>query len=388
MHAIVMVLTGIAVGSAALDIVVFLLLARRLSALGVQPPESARLRATGVLGAFVATAVFAAFRAIALAVVGISIFGIMRVLFVELALGVPLAGTFVLLAGRVPAPLSGKLKPTAAARVCAVLMLAPAPLAFVAVFVEPQRLVVERVDVPVAGMQQNAPPFRIAVLADLQFRYITEHEREAVRLALADHPDIIVVPGDIFEGSHAEYLEERTALRELLSPLSAPGGVFLIEGDHDEARELADLVAGTQIRFLQDEVATTSVRGTKIAIAGLGISYGSASSRSALHALTASEADIRLVLVHRPDAVFVLPEPSNVDLTIAGHTHGGQVQIPFFGPLITLSHVPRKSAGGGLTEVQGHRLYVSRGVGMERNLAPPIRFQCPPEVTQLQFTPR
>ena len=72
-----------------------------------------------------------------------------------------------------------------------------------------------------------------------------------------------------------------------------------------------------------------------------------------------------------------------MDLTIAGHTHGGQVRIPFFGPPITLSRVPRRVAGGGLHELQGNAIYVSRGVGCERASAPRVRLNCPPEVSLL-----
>jgi hypothetical protein len=68
-----------------------------------------------------------------------------------------------------------------------------------------------------------------------------------------------------------------------------------------------------------------------------------------------------------------------VDLARAGHTHGGQVALPFFGPPITLSRLPRRYAGG-LNDYQGIPLHVSRGVGMERGTAPQIRFLVPPEV--------
>jgi len=82
--------------------------------------------------------------------------------------------------------------------------------------------------------------------------------------------------------------------------------------------------------------------------------------------------------------VSVLPA-TGVDLLIAGHTHGGQVVVPGFGPPLTLTSVPREVAAGGLRELDGRRLYVSRGVGMERGWAPPLRLFCAPEVTLLVF---
>ena len=93
--------------------------------------------------------------------------------------------------------------------------------------------------------------------------------------------------------------------------------------------------------------------------------------------------DIRLVLAHRPRVVTSLAPDTRVDLVVAGHTHGGQVAFPWIGPPIVLSPLPNRVAAGGLHALDGRRLYISRGVGMERFQAPRIRFLVPPEVTLL-----
>ncbi len=75
-----------------------------------------------------------------------------------------------------------------------------------------------------------------------------------------------------------------------------------------------------------------------------------------------------------------------MDLTVAGHTHGGQVVVPGLGPLLTLSDVPRDVARGGLHEVDGNPVYVSPGVGLERGRAPQVRLFNRPAVAVLTLS--
>ena len=86
------------------------------------------------------------------------------------------------------------------------------------------------------------------------------------------------------------------------------------------------------------------------------------------------------MISHSPDFVDALTEP--VDLVLAGHTHGGQFVVPLYGPLVTASRLPRRFAAD-LHDYRGTPLHVSRGVGMERGFAPPVRFLCPPEICVL-----
>ena len=84
---------------------------------------------------------------------------------------------------------------------------------------------------------------------------------------------------------------------------------------------------------------------------------------------------------------FSLDEPE-ADLMIAGHTHGGQVQIPYLGPVFTFSRVPRLWGAGGLFKFDsGKHLIISRGIGMERGYAPRIRFFCRPQLIFLDLLP-
>jgi predicted MPP superfamily phosphohydrolase len=89
-----------------------------------------------------------------------------------------------------------------------------------------------------------------------------------------------------------------------------------------------------------------------------------------------------IAIGHAPDFVMQLAGGAPVDLVLAGHTHGGQVVLPFVGPPGISSRLPRRF-GGDVHDYRGIPVHVSRGVGMERGTAPQIRFLCPPEICVL-----
>jgi predicted MPP superfamily phosphohydrolase len=91
-----------------------------------------------------------------------------------------------------------------------------------------------------------------------------------------------------------------------------------------------------------------------------------------------------IVLGHAPN--FALGDVQ-ADLLVAGHTHGGQVRLPWFGPIVTFSSIPRSWATGA-TRLSGNRwLVVSSGVGLERGPAPRLRFLCRPEIAVIHVDP-
>ncbi len=253
----------------------------------------------------------------------------------------------------------------------AVVMLLPAPLGVWATHVAPFRLQVDRVDVSVPGMRGGRDPVRIGVLSDLQTGRVTAYERDAVSRLLATEPDLILVPGDLFQGSVADFDRELEAMQELLGRLEAPHGVYLVPGDVDPEPWVDALVEGTSIEVLRRDVVDLTVGDRRIRLGGHSLEpYGP----------DAPDDVITVLLAHRPDTVLGLPPGSRIDLTVAGHTHGGQIVLPGFGPLVTMSDVPRHVARGGLHEVAGNPIYVSAGVGMERGSAPQVRLFCPPEI--------
>jgi predicted MPP superfamily phosphohydrolase len=305
-------------------------------------------------------------------------FGVMHVVWLDLIVVVPLAGLLAL-------ALLGRRPGLGFARLAAVGASCLAPVGAYASLVEPERLVVERAEVELAPERSGRAPLRVGVLADLQFERLGDHEREAVERLMSERPDVILLAGDYHQGTPAELERELPALRRLLASLRAPGGVFAVHGDCEGVDEARRVMAGTGVRLLVNEAARTRVRGRSISVAGLERDYWSAAAGQAARGLERArgDRDVRILLAHRPDSVFLLGRRSRVDLVVAGHTHGGQVQLPLVGPLTIASRVPREVGAGGLHTVGGRRIYVSRGVGVERGQAPRLRLGAPPEVAIL-----
>lgn len=315
--------------------------------------------------------------------VGIGPFGIVRLVYAGVVLGLPAVGLFTLWS-------AWRWRRTSRAVIAlALTALLGLPFGAYASFVEPFRLQLETADVPLPRVREGESAVRVGVLADLQTDRIGDHERGAVARLMAERPDVIVIPGDLFQDGRETLAENWDALRDLLRSLHAPGGVFAVPGDCETADGLRRMCDGTGVRVLDDEAVRLTLGDRRVRIIGVARMHSLDEAHDEVRRLSATCApgEVRVVVTHRPDVALGLadslaPGPA-IDLLIAGHTHGGQVTIPYFGPPITLSRVPRAVAAGGLHILDGTPVYVSRGVGCERAQAPRVRFLCPPEVTVL-----
>lgn len=342
--------------------------------------------AVHVLRGFAAAVALSCVAAAAAAPFGLRVFGAMRIVYVALVVVVPLVGAAALALAAF-----GRIAVTRAAAVAASCGLAAAGVGAWATLVEPYRLVVERTSVPVAAERGGSGDVRVGVLADLQADRIGPYEHGAVDRLLAEAPDVILIPGDLFQGWSEEFAREFEPLRALLGRLDAPGGVYFVRGDVDVSPATDRLFTGTKVRYLRDEVVRVPLRGRVLEIGGISslargpdLFPGPARVVDRLERRDGDE--VRILVAHPPDIVLALPRSSRIDLVVAGHTHGGQVVVPGFGPPVTLSSVPRAVAAGGLHTLDGRRIYVSRGVGMERVQAPRLRLFCPPEISVLTLT--
>ncbi|MEZ5989753.1 MAG: hypothetical protein R3F30_11640 [Planctomycetota bacterium] len=262
-----------------------------------------------------------------------------------------------------------------------------------AYFVEPYRLQVRHYRLESARLAGIPGPIRVVVLADLQTDEVGAFEREVFARVDALRPDLLLLPGDWLQLPLGDpgFEAQRAKLVELFRGLEHPPryGMYAVDGDVEEARQV---LRGTGVTILQDQcapcdpVSRLQVFGLRRWSSRQPAGPGSAWDEAFFKAQARFDG-LTILLGHSPDFARGFFEGVSTEvLAVAGHTHGGQVVVPFYGPPITLSDLPRDVAAGGFFRFGDAALCVSRGVGMERAAAPRLRFLCPPELVVIDLT--
>ncbi len=148
---------------------------------------------------------------------------------------------------------------------------------------------------------------------------------------------------------------------------------------------MAGLLQGTDIIWLEQEAVTVLVRGQSLTLAGVACSHDPEVDASRLASVLDGVAvdDLTVLLYHSPDLILEA-SARRVDLVLSGHTHGGQIRLPLFGPVVTYSRFGRKYASG-LFQEGDTTMYVSRGLGFEGGRLPRARFLCRPEIVSIEL---
>lgn len=241
--------------------------------------------------------------------------------------------------------------------------------------------------------------FKILHLSDTHFyKSHPAMARFFDRLALQEY-DFIFATGDLIDRpSGIPYCVEN------LKKLKARHGFFAVFGNHDyydyrffdvvahnfpgqtypEHAQPIDLLKSEMekagIRVLRNETLEVEREGTKFLIHGLDDpTTGRANIRTTLSNF--NPAKVNVLLSHTIDAFLDIGE-GEIDLSFSGHSHGGQVRLPFFGPIVTHTMLGRPYASG-LKRLKGAVCCVSRGIGTSRFL--PVRFLCRPEAVVLEI---
>lgn len=260
--------------------------------------------------------------------------------------------------------------------VCIATALAVMTIAVDAFLIEPYWLQVAHHTIASAKLDG---PIRIAVIADIQTDMPGDYETQVLHQVKQAEPNLILFAGDYIQTHTAqEYAVQIKNLNSILrtAQLSASLGMYAVEGNVDRPKEWAHAFEGLPIEVIE---STSNIDLGPIVLTGL-----SQSDSLNVSCTVDGQEKYHIVFGHHPD--FSLGH-IQADLLIAGHTHGGQVRLPFIGPLLHLSNVPR-AWNAGLAEIAPKQfLYVSRGIGMERHDAPRLRFLCRPELAIIDLKP-
>jgi predicted MPP superfamily phosphohydrolase len=279
-----------------------------------------------------------------------------------------------------------------AAGLTAGAVAAMAGAAWYARAVAPRHLEVSAHEIALPKLPLPLDGLRLAHLSDLHASALVPAEwiRAAVDRLNRLEPDIACLTGDFVYGS-TQWAE---ACAQELARLKAPAGLFAVLGNHDHwtgAGVIIEALTQRGIRVLRDEGLFVEVHRSRVQILGVddpGLScLGDAALWDGLSQVWAGAAGFvrqaladvpsdvpTLLLVHNADFMELLSGAA-VDMTLAGHTHGGQVVMPFVGPPILPSCFGDKYAAGWVTS-PGGPVYVNRGVGL---IEPALRWDCPPE---------
>jgi predicted MPP superfamily phosphohydrolase len=246
-------------------------------------------------------------------------------------------------------------------------------------WLEPAGLRVQSVDVPVAW--PYARPLRVTLVSDLHvgapYQGLSRLPSTVDRIN-ATNPDLICIAGDFVTlGVVGGRFTPPEAIARDLRRLRAPAGVFAVLGNHDRqfnGPRVRAALESAGIRVLEDTATRVSTPSGPVWVAGLTDFWTGPHNLGRALAAVSDSATPVLLLTHNPD---IFPRiPSRVTLTLAGHTHGGQVRLPLIGSPIVPSAYGQRYARGLVVEGD-RRLFVSTGIGTSDL---PIRLGVPPTI--------
>ena len=242
-------------------------------------------------------------------------------------------------------------------------------------FIEPWWVDLPRPVVSLPMLPEPWDAVTIAHVTDIHAGRVVklDYIEKVVRMTLEASADVVVFTGDLVTRTDAI----TAALGRAIARLRAPLGQFAVLGNHDywtDADAVTSLLEDAGFVMLTSRHVLLERAGRKLCLAGVDDLWEGEQHLDA--ALAGVDEDVpRVLLCHNPDYAEVMPAGPRVDLMLCGHTHGGQVKIPF-GPRPRLP-ITHKKYAAGLNRGPHCPVYTSRGVGM---LAPAVRFNCRPEI--------
>jgi len=254
-------------------------------------------------------------------------------------------------------------------------------------YISSRRLEVVRQDVPVVGLPKGMDGLKIAVMSDFHAGAFVWKEDilKAVRTVNHERPDMVALLGDYVDGAYshrAENVEKGVYIFDALKRLRAPLGVYAVLGNHDHwtnSDQVRMALSRVPVMILDDQSLPLD---TGLAVAGVDDFWeGPARPFKAIEAL--SPESVVILLSHNPDVNIQIRGEKSIRLVISGHTHGGQIRIPYINraPWVPCSRKYR-GASGLIREAEHRWTFITKGVG---TFFLPIRLACPPDIGILRL---
>ena len=242
---------------------------------------------------------------------------------------------------------------------------------------EANSLSVEQVRITLPRLPKKLDGFRVLHLSDTHHSPFTglEHISRAVAIANQLNPDLVALTGD-YVSHEAQYI---APVAKVLGELKAAHGVYACLGNHDhwtDAESMTQQLEHHGVRVLVNEGFRLESTDAPFWLCGVDDHMvGKTDLPAALKGAFPDE--FKLLLAHNP-VIFRRAARASVDLTLSGHTHGGQVKMR--DPEKRL--LPNRRLTSGLHRRFQSHIYITRGIG---TVVLPIRFQCPPEISVLEL---
>lgn len=247
-------------------------------------------------------------------------------------------------------------------------------------YIEPKQVKREIHIIRNAKIPQSFAGLKIVQFSDTHVGHHFEKEdlEKIVKKINEEQPDVVFFTGDLMDDPMSYH--HANQLIPILKHIKAPLGKFAIFGNHDHGgygtETYEEIMEASQFNVLKNEHTYIElIDKSRIYIAGVDdLMLGRPDFNETLEGIPKEAYTI--LLAHEPDAAKAIAEQFHVSLQLSGHSHGGQVQLPFLGPIITppLGSIYYE----GFYQLDQLTLYVNRGLGTTRQ---PYRFLAPPELS-------
>ena len=250
-------------------------------------------------------------------------------------------------------------------------------LSFYAFFIEPNLLIVKHYTI----QDENLKGLKIVFASDFHFRPNQEKRlQKVVRMINDQNPDVVLSVGDFVNGHKEQSTMPIEKIVNELKNVHSKYGFYTVLGNHDwyiDGEKITNVLENNGIKVLANNNTYFNWNGEKVYIAGV-------EDINTRHAFVWKAVDgtekPTILLSHSPDVLPWVKE--NVNLTLAGHLHGGQIRIPFFGAIMTPSGYGDRYSKGEVIIEDGKKMIVTRGIG---NSILNVRFCCIPEIVVIEF---